>query len=293
MKICKTISELIAWRNESETHNIGFVPTMGALHQGHLSLVEESKNICQKTVVSVFVNELQFSPQEDFNQYPRTIEADLDALKTLKVDVVFLPSKKEMYNEPFSVVVNELKISQKLEGASRPGFFTGVTTIVSKLFNLVRPSHAFFGQKDVQQLVIIQRLVKDLNYAIKIVGCKTVRENNGLAMSSRNQYLNSNEKDCASIIYKSLQLGEKMVKNNFKYSAIIKAMKEVLQEETIEEIEIDYLSIAKTESFDELSDDDELGCVGFGDINMMSQVVISCAVYLNKIRLIDNIVVNG
>ena len=293
MKICKTISELIAWRNESETHNIGFVPTMGALHQGHLSLVEESKNICQKTVVSVFVNELQFSPQEDFNQYPRTIEADLDALKTLKVDVVFLPSKKEMYNEPFSVVVNELKISQKLEGASRPGFFTGVTTIVSKLFNLVRPSHAFFGQKDVQQLVIIQRLVKDLNYAIKIVGCKTVRENNGLAMSSRNQYLNSNEKDCASIIYKSLQLGEKMVKNNFKYSAIIKAMKEVLQEETIEEIEIDYLSIAKIESFDELSDDDELGCVGFGDINMTSQVVISCAVYLNKIRLIDNIVVNG
>ena len=293
MKICKTISELIAWRNESETHNIGFVPTMGALHQGHLSLVEESKNICQKTVVSVFVNELQFSPQEDFNQYPRTIEADLDALKTLKVDVVFLPSKKEMYNEPFSVVVNELKISQKLEGASRPGFFPGVTTIVSKLFNLVRPSHAFFGQKDVQQLVIIQRLVKDLNYAIKIVGCKTVRENNGLAMSSRNQYLNSNEKDCASIIYKSLQLGEKMVKNNFKYSAIIKAMKEVLQEETIEEIEIDYLSIAKTESFDELSDDDELGCVGFGDINMTSQVVISCAVYLNKIRLIDNIVVNG
>ena len=131
MKICKTISELIAWRNESETHNIGFIPTMGALHQGHLSLVEESKNICQKTVVSVFVNELQFSPQEDFNQYPRTIEADLDALKTLKVDVVFLPSKKEMYNEPFSVVVNELKISQKLEGASRPDFFAGVTTIVA------------------------------------------------------------------------------------------------------------------------------------------------------------------
>ena len=144
-----------------------------------------------------------------------------------------------------------------------------------------------------QQLVIIQRMVKDLNYAIKIVGCKTVRENNGLAMSSRNQYLNSNEKDCASIIYRSLQLGEKMVKNHFKYSTIIKAMKEVLQEETIEEIEIDYLSIAKIENFNELSDDDELEDVGFGNINMTPKVVISCAVYLNKIRLIDNIVVNG
>tara|TARA_B100001142_G_scaffold143074_1_gene144281 strand:- start:8946 stop:9827 length:882 start_codon:yes stop_codon:yes gene_type:complete len=293
LKICKTISELIVWRNESETHNIGFVPTMGALHQGHLSLVEESKKTCQKTVVSIFVNELQFSPKEDFNQYPRTLESDLGALKTLKVDVVFLPSKKEMYNEPFSVIVNEFKISQKLEGASRPDFFTGVTTIVSKLFNLVRPSHAFFGQKDVQQLFIIRRMVENLNYAIKIVGCKTVREKNGLAMSSRNQYLNSNEKDCASIIYRALQLGENMVKNHMKYSDVIKVMKEAFQEETIEEIEIDYLSIAETGNFDELSDDDDLGCVGFGNMDAAPQVVISCAVYLNKIRLIDNVVVNG
>jgi len=292
LKICKTISELIDWRNKSETCNIGFVPTMGALHQGHLSLVEESKNMCQKTIVSIFVNELQFSPEEDFDEYPRTIETDLDALKALKVDVVFLPRKKEMYNKAFGVIVNELKISQKLEGASRPGFFTGVTTIVSKLFNLVRPSHAFFGQKDIQQLVIVQHLVKDLNYAIEIVGCETVREKNGLAMSSRNQYLSSNEKDSASIIYKTLQLGENMVKNNVKYSAIIQTMKEALQEEG-KEIKIDYLSIADTENFDELSDDDDLRCVGLGNVNCPAQVVISCAVYVKKVRLIDNIIVNG
>ncbi len=291
MKICKTISELIVWRNESETRNIGFVPTMGSLHQGHFSLVEESKNVCQKTVVSIFVNELQFSPEEDFDQYPRTIETDLDALKTLKVDVVFLPSKEEMYNESFSVVVTELKISQKLEGASRPGFFKGVTTIVSKLFNLVRPSHAFFGQKDIQQLVVIQRMVKDLNYAIKVVGCETVREKNGLAMSSRNQYLSSNEKERASIIYKTLQLGENMVKNNEKYSTIINAMKGNLQEDG-GELQVDYLSITETGNFDELSDDRHLQCVGVGNINFSTQVVISCAVYLNKVRLIDNIVVN-
>ena len=164
---------------------------------------------------------------------------------------------------------------------------------MSKLFNLVRPSHAFFGQKDVQQLFIIRRMVENLNYAIKIVGCKTVREKNGLAMSSRNQYLNSNEKDCASIIYRALQLGENMVKNHMKYSDVIKVMKEAFQEETIEEIEIDYLSIAETGNFDELSDDDDLGCVGFGNMDAAPQVVISCAVYLNKIRLIDNVVVNG
>ena len=286
MKICNTISELNTWRNAVSTQNIGFVPTMGALHPGHLSLVEASKKQCQQTVVSIFVNELQFSPEEDFDKYPRTRESDLNALKSLEVDVVFLPTTKDMYNEKFSVVVNEVEISKKLEGASRPGFFAGVTTVVSKLFNLVRPSHAFFSKKDIQQLAIIKHLVHNLNYNIKVVGCDTIREKNGLAMSSRNQYLSSQQKESAAIIYQALQLGKSMVLENKNYSTIIKTMKDKI--ELDEALKIDYLSIADTCFFDELSDHD-----GLGELAVAASIVISCAVYFNEVRLIDNVVING
>ena len=280
MKICKTISELIQWRNESETRNIGFVPTMGALHQGHLSLVEESKNSCEKTVVSIFVNELQFSPEEDFNQYPRTIESDLDALKTLKVDMVFLPNAKEMYNEEFSVVVNELTIAQKLEGASRPGFFSGVTTVVSKLFNLVRPSHAFFGQKDIQQLAIITKMVKDLNYNINVIGCETIREIGGLAMSSRNKYLSNREKEEASILYQALKLGKKLLLDQASIHHIKTEMEKLITKN--KKIKIDYLSIARLSTFEELE----------GSVDHKKfKIVISGAVLMNDVRLIDNILI--
>ena len=280
MKICKTISELIKWRNESETRNIGFVPTMGALHQGHLSLVEESKSSCQKTVVSIFVNELQFSPEEDFDQYPRTIKSDLDALKTLKVDMVFLPNTQEMYNERFSVVVNELKIAQKLEGASRPGFFSGVTTVVSKLFNLVRPSHAFFGQKDIQQLAIITKMVKDLNYNINVIGCETIREVGGLAMSSRNKYLSNIEKEEASVLYQALKLGKKLLLDKASIHHIKTEMEKLIT--TNKKIKIDYLSIARLSTFEELE----------GPVDHKKfKIVISGAVLMNDIRLIDNILI--
>ena len=280
MKICKTISELIEWRNESETRNIGFVPTMGALHQGHLSLVEESKISCEKTVVSVFVNELQFSPEEDFDQYPRTIESDLDALKTLNVDVVFLPNAKEMYNAKFSVVVNELTIAQKLEGASRPGFFSGVTTVVSKLFNLVRPSHAFFGQKDIQQLAIITKMVKDLNYNINVIGCETIREIGGLAMSSRNQYLSNIEKEEASILYQALKLGKKLLLDQVSIHHIKTEMEKLIT--TNKKIKIDYLSIARLSTFEELE----------GPVDPTKfKIVISGAVLMKDVRLIDNILI--
>ena len=280
MKICKTISELIEWRNKSETRNIGFVPTMGALHQGHLSLVEESKNTCQKTVVSIFVNELQFSPEEDFDQYPRTIESDLNALKTLKVDMVFLPNAKEMYNEEFSIVVNELTIAQKLEGASRPGFFSGVTTVVSKLFNLVCPSHAFFGQKDIQQLAVIKKMVQDLNYNINVIGCETIREIGGLAMSSRNKYLSNTEKEEASILYQALKLGEKLFLNQASIHHIKAEMEKLITKN--KKIKIDYLSIAQLSTFEELEQ----------PVNYKKfQIVISGAVFMNDVRLIDNILI--
>ena len=280
MKICKTISELIEWRNESETRNIGFVPTMGALHQGHLSLVEESKSSCEKTVVSIFVNELQFSPEEDFDQYPRTIESDLAALKTLNVDMVFLPNAKEMYNEKFSVVVNELTIAQKLEGASRPGFFSGVTTVVSKLFNLVRPSHAFFGQKDIQQLAIITKMVKNLNYNINVIGCETIREIGGLAMSSRNKYLSNIEKEEASILYQALKLGKKLLLDQVSIHHIKTEMEKLIT--TNKKIKIDYLSIARLSTFEELE----------GPVDPTKfKIVISGAVLMKDVRLIDNILI--
>ena len=291
MKIFKTKVELHQWRKTLSNQSVGFVPTMGALHAGHLSLVRASKKECDKTIVSIFINKLQFAPNEDFDQYPRMLDSDLGALKALRVDIVFLPTTQEMYHEGFSVVVNELKISQKLEGASRPDFFSGVTTVVSKLFNLVCPSHVFFGKKDIQQLVIIKNMVHDLNYNITVVGCETVREKSGLAMSSRNQYLNAKQKECAAIIYQTLQLGENMVLEDKKYSTIIKTMREKI--EAVKGFKIDYLSIAATNFFDELSDDDDLGALGFGDINVTAAVVISCAVYVNKVRLIDNIVVNS
>ena len=189
MIVYKTIQEFLSWRATKKSGSIGFVPTMGALHPGHLSLIKNSKQLCQKTVVSIFINKLQFAPEEDFDNYPRTIDDDLKNLALLEVDVVLMPSSKEMYLRNFSFSVYESIISQKLEGLSRPGFFIGVTTVVSKLFNIVQPSHSFFGMKDIQQLVIIKNLVKDLNYNIQIIGCETVREKNGLAMSSRNQYL--------------------------------------------------------------------------------------------------------
>jgi pantoate--beta-alanine ligase len=280
LKICKTISELNIWRDSLSDQNIGFVPTMGSLHQGHLSLVSHSKNVCKKTIVSIFVNELQFSPDEDFDQYPRSLDEDIKFLNQLKVDVVFLPTAEEIYSNKFSVVVNELNLSQKLEGNSRPGFFLGVTTIVSKLFNMVRPSHAFFGEKDIQQLIIIKKLVQDLNYNIKVIGCKTIREKSGLAMSSRNQYLSNTEKEEAAILYQTLQLGLSLLNKNQGYLSIQKSMKDNIVSNP--KIKFDYFSIAALNTLNELKTNIKDHKAG---------IVISGAIFLNHIRLIDNILI--
>ena len=280
MKICKTISEFKNWRNSNIHENIGYIPTMGALHKGHLSLVASSKLHCDKTVVSIFVNELQFSPDEDFEKYPRTLEQDLKKLENHKVDVVFIPETSEIYKSDFSILINELDLSQKLEGASRPGFFSGVTTVVSKLFNIIEPSYAFFGEKDIQQLIIIKKLVLDLNFNIQVVGCETIREASGLAMSSRNQYLSDQDKKDASILYETLQLGQNLLNKNETVGETKLQLKSKLQNN--KKIKLDYLSIANGTTLEELHDNVKL---------KNEQVIISAAIFFNDVRLIDNIII--
>lgn len=280
MKICKTISEFKNWRNSNIHENIGYIPTMGALHKGHLSLVTSSKLHCDKTVVSIFVNGLQFSPDEDFEKYPRSLDQDLKKLENHKVDAVFIPTTSEIYKSDFSILINELDLSQKLEGVSRPGFFSGVTTVVSKLFNIIEPSYAFFGEKDIQQLIIIKKLVLDLNFNIQVVGCETIREASGLAMSSRNQYLSDQDKKDASILYETLQLGQNLLKKNETVGETKLQLKSKLQNN--KKIKLDYLSIANGTTLEELHDNVKL---------KNEQVIISAAIFFNDVRLIDNIII--
>ena len=268
------------WRNSIESQNIGFVPTMGALHLGHFSLIKSSIESSKITIVSIFVNKLQFGPNEDFNNYPRTLEKDLEAIREMKVDAVFLPSQKVFYDKSFSFTVSENNLSKKLEGASRPNFFNGVCTVVLKLFNIIRPTQSFFGQKDIQQLMIVKKLVLDLNLNVKIVGCKTIRDNNGLAMSSRNQYLDNEERLLAANIYLSLQKTKQLILGGAKYSDAIESFTNNITKVGI--MKIDYISIACINTFDELCDNDDLS---------EKNIVVSCAVFLNKIRLIDNIII--
>ncbi len=280
MKIYKTINEFVAWRKNIIAESIGFVPTMGALHQGHLSLVRDSKQNNEITVVSIFVNQLQFSPNEDFKNYPRSVNEDLNLLEKEGVDVVLLPTHKELYSVDYGFTVSENILSKKLEGQSRPDFFNGVCTIVCKLFNIVLPTQSFFGMKDIQQLVIIKKLVRDLNFNIEIVSCETVRENNGLAMSSRNQYLSDLEKNKASQIYHCLKQAKTMVENKQNYSTIIKDFK--ISVEKNQEMKVDYISIANLNTFEEFNDHEDI---------KKTDVVISCAVFFKNVRLIDNIVI--
>ena len=280
MKIFKTISELQNWGIPNQNNNIGYVPTMGALHEGHLSLVKHSKNTCKITIVSIFVNELQFAPEEDFEQYPRTLEKDLAKLKHLKVDALFLPLSTEIYKNDFSFLISEKKLSQKLEGLSRPGFFSGVTTIVCKLFNIIQPSFAFFGKKDIQQLIIIKKMVSDLNFNITIVGCETIRESSGLAMSSRNQYLSNEDKKSASLLYKTLVLGKDLLNNFEEVGSVKLQMKTTL--ENNKKIKIDYISIANLDTLKEFKKN---------VILKNEKAVISAAIFINGVRLIDNIII--
>ena len=276
MKTISTILEFRKWR-KGITGSIGFVPTMGALHDGHLSLVKESIETCQNTIVSIYLNPTQFALGEDLDRYPKTVNSDLIKLSHFQVDCIFLPNDSEMYPKGFSIKIQENNLSRVLEGEKRPDFFTGVITVVAKLFNIIEPTHAFFGKKDAQQLRIVEKLITDLNYPIHIISCPIIREESGLAMSSRNEYLNNTECIIAATIHKALQEGKNLIISGERNSQIIRD--KIIHTITISSeklLRIDYVSIADSKTLIEISDKIE------------KDVLVSVAVYLGKIRLIDN-----
>ena len=274
MIVVKTVREFNKWRI-TKNNSIGFIPTLGALHDGHFSLIKASKSNCDITVVSIFLNPTQFAPNEDLDAYPNTLDSDKKNLKQLGVDILFLPSKHEMYKTVPDVKVPASVLFNKLEGKSRPHFFYGVTTIVSKLFNVIQPTHTFFGEKDAQQLRIIQEMIHVMNYSITLIPCPTIRNQNGLALSSRNQYLTSEEQKTASIIYQSLIKIKEGLNNRQNINHLKKQFKSAIS--TIPTMSVDYISIADSNSLDEVNKLEN------------KQLLISAAVFLNRVRLIDNI----
>jgi len=274
MKVIETIAEI---KQLKLPRPVGFVPTMGYLHEGHLVLVRRAKAENPSVVVSIFVNPTQFGPQEDFKSYPRDPERDLALLEKEGTDIVFMPSADEMYPENFNTWVDVGKITERLEGASRPGHFRGVTTVVAKLFNIVQPDRAYFGQKDAQQLLVIKEMVADLDMNLEVVAVPTVREPDGLAMSSRNTYLNPEERKQAVVLYQALTLAQRLYSQGEKDAqAIRQKMTELIQKQPL--ANIDYISIADAETLDELD-------------KVKPPALVSMAVKIGKTRLIDNVVV--
>lgn len=270
----KTLRRLIQTHRDMG-HRIGFVPTMGNLHAGHLSLVETAKKHADIVVVSIFVNPTQFGPNEDFDAYPRTFERDQALLEQEGADIVFAPEVAEVYpNWPNLTKVQVAELGNNHCGASRPGHFDGVTTVVSKLFNMVRPDCAVFGQKDFQQLAIIRRMTSDLNFDIEIIGAPIVREVNGLAMSSRNGYLSNEQKEHASFIYQTLNWLKQQIDNGERdYRALENAAAQRLAEQ---DFKPDYVNIARQDNLELAENEDR-------------ELVILIAAFMGKVRLIDNV----
>jgi pantoate--beta-alanine ligase len=262
-------------------HNrkIGFVPTMGALHEGHLSLVRRARQENDIAVVSIFVNPIQFGPSEDFHKYPRDLEADREKLRKEEVDIIFVPDILHLYPQGFSTYVEVEKVSDRLCGAFRPGHFRGVATVVMKLFHIVRPARAYFGQKDYQQTIVIKKMAKDLDMVTDIVVCPTVRERDGLAMSSRNAYLKDSEREAATIIYRCLNEAADLMKSGIINISHIKGiMQEMLLHEPLVS-KIDYAGVYDPETLHEPT-----GITG--------TVLLAAAVRIGDTRLIDNMLVN-
>ena len=253
MKVAKTIKSVrkIVETARKKGKKIGLVPTMGALHIGHISLVEKAKQQTNFVVVSIFVNPTQFSPNEDFKKYPRPIKSDLAVCRKAGVDVVFAPTAKQMYPDENLTWVNVEKLTEQLCGRFRPRHFRGVATVCAKLFNIVVPNVAFFGQKDAQQIIVIKRMVADLNMPLKIVVCPTVRQSDGLAVSSRNQYLTEQGRKDATYIYKALKKSRSLIKAGAtEGKIIISEMKKMLKQ--VPSIKIEYISIVDAETLREL-----------------------------------------
>lgn len=281
MKILKEIEKVREEirRVKREGKVVGFVPTMGYLHNGHISLIKRAKNDCDYVVVSIFVNPTQFGPNEDFDRYPRDIERDIKILENEKVDLLFNPKVGEIYKEDFKTWVIVDEFSDILEGKFRKGHFKGVATIVLKLFNIIQPDKAYFGWKDAQQLIIIKKMVEDLNVPIEIIGCPTVREDDGLAASSRNVYLNEEERKKALCLYKALQKIEKLIKEDKIYDCkkLIEEGKKIIINE--KGVELQYLTIVKIENLKEVE-------------KVENGTIVLGAIKIGNVRLIDNLIIS-
>ncbi|MDM8311782.1 pantoate--beta-alanine ligase [Clostridium cadaveris] len=274
MKVSKTVDEvrLITKQWRAEGYTVGLVPTMGYLHEGHGSLIERCRKENDKVIVSIFVNPTQFGANEDLGAYPRNFERDKDLCEKLGCDLIFHPEPSEMYVDPHAYV-NINGLSDYLCGKSRPVHFKGVCTVVSKLFNIVHPHNAYFGEKDAQQLAIIKKMVKDLNFDVNVVGCPIVREEDGLAKSSRNAYLSEEERKSALCLSRAIKKGQEIIKNSKKASEVIDAMKAIVNEE--KDAKIDYIEVVDAVTMQPISE-------------IKENVLVAMAVYIGKTRLIDN-----
>ncbi|EFA44009.1 pantoate--beta-alanine ligase [Hallella bergensis DSM 17361] len=278
MQVVKTIQEVReivkGWRKEGLS--VGLVPTMGFLHEGHQSLIAKSVADNDRTVVSVFVNPIQFGPSEDLEAYPRDLNHDMAAVEAMGGDLIFNPEPSEMYPAHFTTFVDTTETTELLCGARRAGHFRGVCTVVSKLFNIVGPDRAYFGQKDAQQLATVRRFVRDLNFDLEIIACPIVREADGLAKSSRNTYLSAEERRAALILSKSLKLGQTAVENGERdASAIIKIISDSLQTEPL--ARVDYVEVVDLNNVQRVE-------------AIEGETLVAIAVYIGKTRLIDNFI---
>ncbi|ADG81103.1 pantoate--beta-alanine ligase [Thermincola potens] len=276
MRLLKTIEEAKAYIKEVKTagRSVGFVPTMGYLHEGHLQLMKVARRECDTVIISIFVNPIQFGVHEDYDKYPRDLTRDCELAASVGVDAVFAPTAAEMYPSGYATFLEVEGLTEKLCGLSRPGHFRGVTTVVTKLFNIIQPDIAYFGQKDAQQVLVIKKMVADLNMNLTVKTVETVREADGLAMSSRNTYLNKEERQAALVLYKSLQKARDMIQAGERQkSRVIAAMEALIKAEPLARIDyVDILSIPDLRDIEELK----------------GEILIALAVYIGNTRLIDN-----
>jgi pantoate--beta-alanine ligase len=280
MTICKTAAEVRAHRRAcGPGGSLGFVPTMGALHEGHLSLVRAAREHCDRVAVSIFVNPAQFAPHEDLDQYPRTLERDRELLSQEGVDLLFVPANEEMYPPGSSTWVQVDGLSDKLCGQSRPGHFRGVTTVVAKLLHIVQPDRAFFGQKDAAQVAIIRRMVRDLHLPVEILACPIVREADGLAMSSRNAYLDRQQRNSALVLYRSLiRVQQDFSAGERNAARLIEAGRGTFFAEP--SVRLDYFAIVDPQTLDRLAEVDQ-------------PALVAVAAFVGTTRLIDNLELPG
>ena len=274
MEIITTIENIRSivnhWKDKG--YSIGFVPTMGYLHDGHAALIDQARKDNDKVIVSIFVNPTQFGENEDLNSYPRDINRDKSLCEAHKADIIFSPTSDEMYHDR-KAFVNIVELSDTLCGISRPIHFKGVCTVITKLFNIIQPTNAYFGEKDAQQLAIIRKMVYDLNFPINIIGVPIVRESDGLAKSSRNTYLSKEERKAATILYKAIQMGKQTIKRGASADSIINTMTEIINTEPL--AKIDYVSVVDANTMQPVHE-------------ITSPVLVSMAVYIGSTRLIDN-----